>query len=335
VRTLLIVSGCAISAFAVLILASAILLAAEQRGPDGAPNPTASVLSEQVLLQQAPQVKGFIVLPDTKAAVLIQPAGREWDYFRTTILPWGGTLAIGGMIIALAVAYAVLGRTRLLQGRSGRKVQRFTAFERFSHWLTAVSFVVLALTGLNITFGKLVLLPAVGADAFAGISQAAKYAHNFVSFSFVIGLVLIGSNWINDNIPRKVDLDWFKQGGGFVKSRHAPAGRFNGGEKLIYWFALAGGAAVAISGYLLLFPFYLGGIASMQVAHVVHAIVAILFIAMILAHIYIGTLGTEGAFEAMATGKVDINWGRQHHNLWLADLLSKSRQAAEIGKSER
>ena len=114
-----------------------------------------------------------------------------------------------------------------------RKLRRFGAFERFSHWLTAVSFVILGLTGLNITFGEILLLPVIGPDAFSDLSQAAKYAHNFTSFAFVIGLVLIVANWIKDNIPRKVDIDWIKQGGGFIKSRHAPAGRFNAGEKMV------------------------------------------------------------------------------------------------------
>src|SRR5258708_16281207 len=120
---------------------------------------------------------------------------------------------------------------RMSAGRSGIKIPRFSGFERFSHWLTAVSFVTLGLTGLNITFGKILLLPVIGPDAFSSLSQAAKYIHNFTSFAFVIGLVLIVAMWFKDNIPRKVDIDWLKQGGGFIKSKHAPAGRFNAGEK--------------------------------------------------------------------------------------------------------
>ena len=166
---------------------------------------------------------------------------------------------------------------------------RFTPFERFSHWLTAVSFVLLGLTGLNITFGKLVLRPIIGPEAFSDFAQTAKYVHNFVSFSFVVGLFLIVALWIKDNIPRRVDVDWIKQGGGFIKSRNPPAGRFNAGEKMVFWFALLAGIAVIVSGFLLLFPFYLADIAGMQYAQIIHSIVAVLFIAVILAHIYIGT----------------------------------------------
>ena len=180
-----------------------------------------------------------------------------------------------GMIVALGAAYLIMGRLRISKGRSGQKVRRFNSFERFSHWVTAVSFVALALTGLNITFGKLVLLPMIGPEAFSSLSQAAKYVHNFVSAAFVIGLVLIVALWIKDNIPRKVDIDWVKQGGGFIKSKHAPSGRFNAGEKLVFWFALGAGVAVIISGYLLIFPFYVADIAGMQIAQIVHAVVAV------------------------------------------------------------
>jgi formate dehydrogenase subunit gamma len=223
------------------------------------------------------------------------------------------------------LAYLIVGRIRIAAGRSGRKILRFKAFERFSHWLTAVSFVILGLTGLNITFGKLVLLPIVGWEAFSEISEVAKYLHNFTSFAFMAGLVLIIVIFFKDNLPEKVDLDWLRQGGGFIKNKHAPAGRFNLGEKLVYWLSLVAGIAVSLSGLLLLFPFYGTDIADMQVAQGAHAVVAVLFVALILAHIYIGTLGMEGAFEAMGRGDVDLNWAREHHDLWLARQLEKER----------
>jgi formate dehydrogenase subunit gamma len=308
-----------------MMTASAI---AQKIGPDGAPNPTASVTSERDLLKQVPRVEGRIDIPDTKAAVLIQPAGRTWDYFHEILLHWGGAIVILGTIAMLGLAYLIMGRIRISAGRSGKKILRFKSYERFSHWLTAVSFVILGLTGLNITFGKIVLLPLIGPDAFSDVSQAAKYLHNFTSFSFVAGLLLIIVIFFKDNIPEKVDLEWLKQGGGFIKNKHAPAGRFNPGEKAVYWLSLLAGIAVSVSGFLLLFPFYGTNIADMQIAQVVHAVVAVLFVALILAHIYIGTLGMEGAFEAMGSGEVDLNWAKEHHDQWLArQLASEERRA--------
>jgi formate dehydrogenase subunit gamma len=173
----------------------------------------------------------------------------------------------------------------------------------------------------------------IGPEAFSSVSQIAKYVHNYVSASFVIGLVLIVALWIKDNIPQKVDVDWIRQGGGFIKSKHAPAGRFNAGEKLVFWTALGAGAAVTVSGALLLFPFYVTNIAGMQIAQIVHSVIAVLFVAVIIAHIYIGTLGTEGAFEAMGTGEVDLNWAEEHHDLWLKDELAKKRHADQSAQT--
>jgi formate dehydrogenase subunit gamma len=312
-----------------LAIAAAVPAHAQKLGPDGAPNPTASAVDQQTLLKQVPRIEGRIDIPDTKAAVLMQPAGRTWDYFHEVLLHRGGAIVILGMIVVLAAAYLVMGRLRITAGRSGQKIVRFKAFERFSHWLTAVSFVILGLTGLNITFGKILLLPVVGPDTFSDISSAAKYVHNFTSFSFMAGLLLIIVIFFKDNLPAKVDLDWVRQGGGFIKNRHAPAGKFNPGEKLVYWLSLAAGIAVSLSGLLLLFPFYGTDIADMQIAQGAHAIVAVLFIALILGHIYIGTLGMEGAFEAMGTGEVDLNWAKEHHDLWLAQQLAKENWQGE------
>jgi formate dehydrogenase subunit gamma len=291
-------------------------------------SPQDSSVNEQMLLQEFRRIQGVIDQPNPRERVLIQPDGRIWDYFHEVTLRWIGALAILGTLLALAAGYVLLGRLRISAGRSGRKVPRFSGFERFSHWLTAVSFVILGLTGLNITFGKILLRPLIGPDAFSEFSQLAKYVHNYVSFAFVIGLAIIIVMFLKDNIPEKADLIWLKQGGGFIKSKHAPARRFNAGEKAVYWLAFGAGIAVAVSGYLLLFPFYGTNIFDMQIAQGVHGIIALLFVALILGHIYIGTLGMEGAFEAMGTGEVDYNWAKEHHDLWLEDQVAKGRVAS-------
>jgi formate dehydrogenase subunit gamma len=311
--------------FGAIVLAGIIALAVPALAQQQAPiiDPTTSVVSEQTLLRELPRIQGDIDQLDPQARVLEQPAGRVWDHFHEVTLLWVGAIVILGTLAALAGGYFLLGRLRISAGRSGRKVLRFKAFERFAHWLTAVSFVVLGITGLNITFGKHLLLPLIGYDAFATFSEAAKYVHNFTSFAFVLGLVLIVALFIKDNIPDKTDIEWFRQGGGFIKSKHAPARRFNAGEKLVFWGALGAGILVSLSGFLLLFPFYVTGIAGMQVAQVVHAVIAVLFVALIFGHIYIGTLGMEGAFEAMWTGEVDYNWAKEHHDLWLDELAKR------------
>ena len=287
-------------------------------------NPTASSVKEQQLLQELNRIQGRVSIPDQRSGVLVQPAGRDWREFRNVTLRWIGGIAILGMLAVLVIFYLSRGMVRLESGRSGRTIVRFTAFERFVHWVTAACFIVLAISGLNITFGRPLLLPLIGFEAFSEWSQWAKYAHIYLSFPFTIGVVVIFLIWIAGNIPNKVDVDWLKRGGGMVGHDHPPAYRFNAGQKAIYWIVIIGGTAVAVSGYLLMFPFYLSGIEGMQWAQIVHSIVAVLFVAAMLAHIYIGTIGMEGAFEAMGSGTVDVNWAKEHHSLWVEEEQARA-----------
>jgi formate dehydrogenase subunit gamma len=291
-------------------------------------NPTAQSVQEQQLLKEMRRIDGRCTLPDQKACVLEQPAGRDWRHFHQVTLPWIGAIAVLGMLAVLVLFYLIRGMVRIENGRSGRTIVRFSAFERFVHWMTAVCFVVLAISGLNITFGKDLLLPLIGPEAFTTWSQWAKYAHNYLSFPFTLGVVLIFLMWIAWNFPSRIDVEWLKEGGGIVGNHHPPARRFNAGQKMIYWIVVLGGGAVAITGYLLMFPFWGTTIVGMQTAQVIHGIVGVLFVAAMLGHIYIGTIGMEGAFEAMGTGTVDENWAKQHHSLWLEEEKAKGHVSA-------
>ncbi len=282
-------------------------------------NPTASAVKEQQLLQELSKIQGRGTIPDVKSYTIEHPAGRTWREWHEVTLRWLGAIVILGAILLLVIFYLVRGAVRIKAGRSGVKIVRFTAFERFVHWMTAACFVVQAFTGLNITFGKPLLLPLLGPEAFTTWSEWAKYAHNFLSFPFTVGVVLIFFIWIAGNIPNSVDVDWVKRGGGIVGHDDPPAYRFNAGQKAIYWIQVLGGTAMVITGYLLIFPFYGTDVANMQLAEIIHAGIAMFYIAAILGHIYIGTLGMEGAFEGMGEGTVDLNWAKQHHSLWLQE----------------
>jgi formate dehydrogenase subunit gamma len=313
-----------------LIAALCLWLAAAATPPAAAQqptsvNPTAQSVKEQELLKELQKIQGRSSLPDARTRVLEQPAGREWRQFHQVTLRWLGAIVILGMLALLLLFYLIRGMVRIEAGRSGRTLLRFNAFERFVHWMTATCFIVLALSGLNVTFGKELLTPLIGPEAFAGWAQWAKYAHNYLSFPFSIGVVLMFLMWIAWNFPSGTDVRWIKQGGGIVGKGHPPARRFNAGQKIIYWVVVLGGGAAAITGYLLMFPFSATDVTGMQMAQMVHGIVGMLFIAIMLAHIYIGTVGMQGAFEAMGKGEVDVNWARQHHSLWLDNEIRKGR----------
>src|SRR3954454_8159528 len=199
-----------------LLLGLAVALAASaQRNSDGSVNPTASSVKEQQLLgtlQRGGSINGRVSIPDQKSANLIHPGGRDWRHFHEVTLRWIGGIAVLGMLIVLVAFYLIRGQVKLESGYSGRRIVRFNAFERGIHWMTATCFIVLALTGLNITFGKLLLLPLLGADGFATWSQWGKYAHNYLSFPFTIGVVMMFLMWVANNIPNRVDVQWIKRG---------------------------------------------------------------------------------------------------------------------------
>jgi formate dehydrogenase subunit gamma len=295
-------------------------------------NPTASSVKEDQLLKalkpefgKTESVGGRGSIPDTKAYRLIQPEGREWQNFRNTTLSQVAMISILGILALLTVFYLVRGKVKITGGRSGQTLVRFGSVERFAHWLSAMSFVILGITGLNITFGRTLLLPIIGPDAFTAFSQFGKFAHNYISFAFALGIVLMFVMWAKDNIPSLRDIRWFAQGGGLVGLGHPPADRFNGGQKVIFWSVVLGGIALSVSGYILMFPFVLTDIGGMQAANVIHALVGVVMVGIIVAHIYIGSVGMEGAFEAMGSGKVDVNWAREHHSIWAAKKLAQSK----------
>src|SRR6266550_8724708 len=285
--------------------------------------PTAEAVQEDKLLnalKEGDKISGRISIPDVNAANLIQPAGRDWRDFHRSKLPIVGGVAILGMLALLAIFLMVRGRIRVDHGFSGTKILRFASLERFTHWLTASCFIVLALSGLNISFGRVLILPLFGAEAFATMSTYAKFAHDYLAFPFMLGLVVMFLIWIKDNIPGKIDLQWLKQGGGILsKGQHRPAKRFNAGQKGIFWIVIIGGSLMSVSGWFLLFPYLPADVTALQFWTAIHAVIAMLFVAAMLGHIYIGTIGMEGAFEAMGEGTVDINWAKEHHELWLEE----------------
>jgi formate dehydrogenase subunit gamma len=298
-------------------------------------NPTASAVQEQQLLQslQGNQaISGRVTILDPNAANLIKPAGPNWRDTHQVTMYWLTILSVAGMLALIAVFYMVRGRIRIDSGLSGVKILRFNGIERLAHWLSATCFIILALTGLNLVIGKHVLLPLIGPQAFAQATALGKLAHNYLAWPFMLGVLLMFLIWVKDNIPGKTDAAWLAAGGGFGSSgSHPPARRFNAGQKLIFWAVVLGGAALSVTGVVLLFPALAGGYENWQLAQVVHGVVSAVLIAVMIAHIYIGSVGMEGAFDAMGSGEVDLNWAREHHSLWVEEMKSAGRMPPRAG----
>lgn len=330
--------GVAAFVMAVLLAISA-FVAGPAWAQQGAPvNPTAKSVKEQQLLdalKPGGTVQGRISIPDEKAGTLMQPAGRDYQTWKRETLSRLSAIVIVGMLAVLVAFFLFRGKIKVDSGLSGHTITRFGGVDRFVHWLTAVTFLVLAVSGLNLVFGRALLLPIIGENAFGSLSMVLKLAHNYLAFPFMLGLALMFLIWVKDNLPSKLDAAWFAAGGGLLGKGHPPAARFNGGQKLIFWSVIIGGALLSVSGWHMLFPFAEGpSIAEQTWWQWVHGIVAVVLFAVMLAHIYIGSIGMEGAFDAMGSGEVDLNWAKEHHSLWVEQKLSTPVGGAKMMPAE-
>ena len=234
------------------------------------------------------------------------------------------------MFVLIVIFHMTVGKSKL-ERRTGRKVLRWTLFERVLHWYVAILFILLTLTGLSILYGRAVLIPIFGNDGFAAYAQFSKYVHNYLSLFFVLGLVIMLVAWFRENILTKVDWEWLKGGGGYL-GKHIHAHKVNGGEKIWFWILFVAGIALMISGIVLLFPNLGFTRETMQGADIIHGITALILSAVVLGHIYLGTLGNEGSFEGMISGEVDEAWAKQHHDLWYEETGGKGEAAKETQK---
>jgi formate dehydrogenase subunit gamma len=272
---------------------------------------------------QTTQVRGI------ETQILVQSQGETWRQLRPWISLIGGGL-IALVLLGLAGYYAWRGPIGLHGKPAGRFIQRFSDIDRFTHWTMGISFVVLGVTGLIITFGKFLLLPVLGYTLFSWIAILAKNLHNFVAPVFLVSLPLFIVLFVRDNLPKLYDINWILVFGGMLSKsgKHVPSGRFNAGEKALFWGLVCFfSVLLCISGVVLLFPNFEQGREVMQWANVVHVVCALLAIAMSCFHIFLGTLGFKGAYDAMCTGYVDETWAKEHHEIWYEEVKAgKARQ---------
>jgi formate dehydrogenase subunit gamma len=278
-------------------------------------------------------VSGYTAVVGQETDVLIQNSGENWRQTRNGIVTIIGAGLLGFVVVALVVFHLLVGKARL-EERTGRKVLRWSLFERILHWYVAILFIILALTGLSLLYGRAVLIPVMGLEGFAAYADFAKDSHNYLALFFVAGLVLMLALWVRENFFTRVDWEWFKSGGGyFGKKQHPHAYKVNAGEKVWFWILLVAGLAVMISGLVLLFPNYGFDRPTMQGGLVIHGITSLILVAFSLGHIYLGTLGNEGSFEGMISGEVDEGWARQHHDLWYRQVQESAAATSTTAKA--
>jgi len=264
-------------------------------------------------------IQPFVQYPGSK----LTTAGEAWRQVRNNwIIPYGGSLLL---IVALAIALFYYGKgTMKLHGtETGRKIERFTPLERAAHWTNAIAFVLLAVSGVVIAFGKYFILPVIGTALFGWLTYALKNIHNFAGPLFAVSLIIVFVTFLKDNFPSKEDITWMLKGGGMFSGHEVPSHRFNAGEKVVFWFGVLGlGVIVVGSGLVLdkLIPGLIYERSTMQIANMIHGVATVLMMAMFMGHIYMGTIGMQGAYSAMREGYVDETWAKEHHELWYNDI---------------
>jgi formate dehydrogenase subunit gamma len=272
---------------------------------------------------QAPEAGILIQAPVQYPGSKFVTAGEAWRQVRNGwIIPYGAAL-LTIVVLALGIFYFTKGTIGHAKGDGPPRIERFTPWERATHWANAIAFVLLAVSGIIMAFGKFFLLPIMGGLLFGWLTYALKTAHNFAGPLFAVSMVVLIVTFIRDNLPQKGDIRWLTHLGGAVGKGHVPSNRFNAGEKLVFWggvFLL--GLIVVASGLVMdkLVPNLVYDRATMQQAHMVHAVASMLMMAMFLAHIYLGTIGMHGAYKAMRTGYVDEAWAKEHHEYWYDDV---------------
>ena len=280
---------------------------------------------------------GYSSLPKSEApeaGVLIQPfvqypgsrlttAGEAWRQVRNNwIIPYGGALVLIALG-AVGVFYWRKGMIMLHGKPTGVEIERFTPFERSAHWSNAIAFVILAISGIVMAFGKYFMQPIIGDTLFGWITYLLKNAHNFAGPVFAVSLTVVFFTFLKDNWPSKEDWTWIIKAGGLFGGAEVPSHRFNAGEKVVFWGGVFGlGLVVVASGFVLdkIVPFLVYERGTMQIAHMIHAVATLLMMAMFIGHIYMGTVGMQGAYKAMRTGYVDETWAKEHHELWHDDI---------------
>lgn len=270
-------------------------------------------------LEKGTLVQGFVQYPGSA----FTNAGDAWRQVRNHwILPYGGSLMLI-VALALAIFYWRRGPLGHDHPETGMRIERFTPLERAAHWTNAGAFVVLAVSGIVMAWGKFFLLPILGSTLFGWLTYLLKNLHNFVGPLFAVSLVIVAVTFVKDNIATLADFKWLKSGGGLLAKEELPSHRFNPAEKGMFWWGMVVPGLVLVGSGIVL-DMLIPGLAyfrsNMQVAHMIHAVAAVIMMTALLGHIYMGTIGTRGALKAMKTGYTTEGWAREHHALWLADI---------------
>ena len=260
---------------------------------------------------------------DSGGAGAIYTDGMTWLKFRDTQLMPYIAYGLGGTLLAIILFWLIRRSVKYPGGESGNNLSRTTLYERIIHWTMAGNFILLAITGFAVMYGRPVLIPLIGVETYAQIAVVSKTLHNYFGLIFPVSILLMFFQFVRRNIYEKGDLTWLAKGGGFFSKSHPSAGFFNMGEKMLFWLVILFGLLVSASGLVMVFQLFELSRTEMMIANSAHGVIAAAYVAIVFGHIYLSTLGVKGTLSAMTKGTVDENWAKAHHDRWYAQLRSK------------
>jgi formate dehydrogenase subunit gamma len=265
--------------------------------------------------------------------VLIQSWGDTWRRIRNGPVTFYGGWLVLLVLAAIAAFYTIFGAVKVHAPPTGRLIPRFSRADQIVHWSVAISFSILGLSGLIMFFGKHVLLPVIGYTLFGWLTMLSKNLHNFVAPFFIVSIIAMILLYAKDNFPKAYDVKFLLNAFAVMaKGKHIPTGRFNGGEKVWFWLGVVIlSIMVTWSGLILLFPNFDQTRSIMQEAWIWHASAALLYVSISFGHMYLGTIGLEGSYQAMRTGWVDESWAKEHHQIWYEEIKSGRRHQEAPG----
>jgi len=296
------------------------------------PNPAINLWNE--VRQRNAITEGSSQVKSVDSGILINKAGEDWRRFRMEILVPYGAFSMAAVLLSLIAFFLLRGKMLLPEARSGKRILRFTLNQRTAHWFIVGLFWLLAITGLILLYGRIILIPLLGAEGFSITATACKDVHNLMGPLFLFAVLAMFLLFVKDNFFTGADLKWLAKGGGMFGG-HVSAGRFNAGEKIWFWLLIIFGLSLCISGLILVFSIFGQGREVMALSHMFHGISALLLISVSFGHIYLGTVGMEGTLESMTTGYVDESWAKAHHDLWYEDMAGASETTESADKNSQ
>lgn len=266
---------------------------------------------------------GYTTDRGLEAGILVDDAGENWRVLRNdTILPYGAWL-LAFVIVAIGAYFMFAGPMKIEGKLSGIKIKRWNLYDICIHWIVAVTFFVMSISGLILLYGRAVLIPLFGREGFAGLAMLCKDVHNLLGIPFSVALLMMILPWLKDNVFRSEDAEWLSQAGGMFGGKHPSSGKNNAGEKMWFWLLTIGGTVLVVSGFVLVMPNLEQLRGTMITMHILHSVSGLILIAVSIGHSYMGSVGIEGAFDGMVSGEVDAVWAKQHHDLWYSDKMLK------------